>query len=232
MAPPHDFKKAEKHLYQPKTDPVIIDVPEMLFIAVDGVGDPNTSPEYEKAVQVLYGLSYTIKMSHKSGDAPQGYFDYVVPPLEGLWWGGSIDLETMTITDKSTFSWTMLIRQPEFVTDEVFAWAQEALAKKKRELDPSTARLWRYREGLCVQILHIGPYDTEPESIRKMNEFIAKEGFRADMPPARRHHEIYLSDPRKTAPEKLKTVVRHPIAKLGPTLPPLRLELPHFWEAM
>ncbi|HHT72220.1 MAG TPA: transcriptional regulator [Firmicutes bacterium] len=214
MAPPHDFKKAEKHLYQPKTDPVIIDVPEMLFIAVDGVGDPNTSPEYEKAVQVLYGLSYTIKMSHKSGDAPQGYFDYVVPPLEGLWWGGSIDLETMTITDKSTFSWTMLIRQPEFVTDEVFAWAQEALAKKKRELDPSTARLWRYREGLCVQVLHIGPYDTEPESIRKMNEFIAKEGFRADMSPARRHHEIYLSDPRKTAPEKLKTVVRHPIAKL------------------
>lgn len=214
MAPPHDFKKAEKHLYQPKTDPVIIDVPEMLFIAVDGVGDPNTSPEYEKAVQVLYGLSYTIKMSHKSGDAPQGYFDYVVPPLEGLWWGGSIDLETMTITDKSTFSWTMLIRQPEFVTDEVFAWAQEALAKKKRELDPSAARLWRYREGLCVQVLHIGPYDTEPESIRKMNEFIAKEGFRVDMSPARRHHEIYLSDPRKTAPEKLKTVVRHPIAKL------------------
>lgn len=214
MAPPVDLKKTDKHLYRPSTEPVIVDVPEIRFIAMDGEGDPNTSPAYQHAVEVLYGLSYTIKMSPKSGEAPQGYYEYVVPPLEGLWWGGAINLDTMEITDKATFTWTMLIRQPEFVTEEVFAWAQEALAKKKRNLDPSRARLWRFTEGLCVQILHVGPYDTEPESIRRMEEFAAREGYRTDMSDVRRHHEIYLSDPRKTAPEKLKTVIRHPIAKL------------------
>lgn len=213
MAPTFDFKKVEKHLYQPKREPEIVDVPEMLFIAVDGAGDPNTSPAYERAVQVLYGLSYTIKMSPKRGQAPPGYFDFVVPPLEGLWWGGEIDLERMAITDKSTFSWTMLLRQPEFVTPEVFAWAQEALAEKKPELDPFSARLWRYAEGLCVQALHVGPYDEEPETICRMHAYAAEQGYRMDMSETRRHHEIYLSDPRKTAPEKLKTVIRHPIAK-------------------
>ena len=213
MAAKFDFKKEYKELYQPKTEPSIVEVPEMLFIAVDGQGDPNTSPVYQEAVQVLYGLSYAIKMSPKSGNAPQGYFDYVVPPLEGLWWGGDINLDTMTITDKSTFSWTMMIRQPEFVTEEVFAWAKETLAKKKPELDPTKVRLMQFTEGLCVQVLHIGPYDAEPETVRRMDQYALEQGYKIDMSEGRRHHEIYLSDPRKTAPEKLKTVIRHPIAK-------------------
>lgn len=212
MSAPFDFKKEYKELYQPKTKPSIVDVPEMLFIAVDGSGDPNTSPEYQRAVETLYGLSYAIKMSPKSGHAIEGFFDYVVPPLEGLWWGGDIDLETMTITDKSKFSWRMMIRQPEFVTEEVFAWAQETLAKKKPELDPSIAKLWRFGEGLCVQVLHIGPYDEEPETVRQMDAWAKEQGYRIDILSTRHHHEIYLSDPRRTAPEKLKTVLRHPIA--------------------
>jgi hypothetical protein len=212
VSAPFDFKKEYKELYQPKTKPSIVDVPEMLFIAVDGSGDPNTSPEYQRAVETLYGLSYAIKMSPKSGHAIEGFFDYVVPPLEGLWWGGDIDLETMTITDKSKFSWRMMIRQPEFVTEEVFAWAQETLAKKKPELDPSIAKLWRFGEGLCVQVLHIGPYDEEPETVRQMDAWAKEQGYRIDISSTRHHHEIYLSDPRRTAPEKLKTVLRHPIA--------------------
>ena len=212
MSAPFDFKKEYKELYQPKTKPSIVDVPEMLFIAVDGSGDPNTSPEYQRAVETLYGLSYAIKMSPKSGHAIEGFFDYVVPPLEGLWWGGDIDLETMTITDKSKFSWRMMIRQPEFVTEEVFAWAQETLAKKKPELDPSIAKLWRFGEGLCVQVLHIGPYDEEPETVRQMDAWAKEQGYRIDISSTRHRHEIYLSDPRRTAPEKLKTVLRHPIA--------------------
>ena len=212
MSAKFDFKKEYKELYQPKTKPSIVDVPEMLFIAVDGEGDPNTSPEYQRAVQTLYGLSYAIKMSPRNGYTIEGFFDYVVPPLEGLWWGGDIDLETMTITDKSKFSWRMMIRQPEFVTEEVFAWAKETLAKKKPELDPSIAKLWRFTEGLCVQVLHIGPYDEEPETVRRMDAWAEGQGYKIDISSTRHHHEIYLSDPRRTAPEKLKTVLRHPIA--------------------
>lgn len=212
MSAKFDFKKEYKELYQPKTKPSIVDVPEMLFIAVDGEGDPNTSPEYQRAVQTLYGLSYAIKMSPRNGYTIEGFFDYVVPPLEGLWWGGDIDLETMTITDKSKFSWRMMIRQPEFVTEEVFAWAQETLAKKKPELDPSIAKLWRFTEGFCVQVLHIGPYDEEPETVRRMDAWAEGQGYKNDISSTRHHHEIYLSDPRRTAPEKLKTVLRHPIA--------------------
>ncbi len=167
---------------------------------------------YQRAVQTLYGLSYAIKMSPRNGYTIEGFFDYVVPPLEGLWWGGDIDLETMTITDKSKFSWRMMIRQPEFVTEEVFAWAQETLAKKKPELDPSIAKLWRFTEGLCVQVLHIGPYDEEPETVRRMDAWAEGQGYKIDISSTRHHHEIYLSDPRRTAPEKLKTVLRHPIA--------------------
>ena len=212
MAAKFDFKKEYKELYQPKTKPSIVDVPEMLFLAVDGQGDPNTSPVYKHAVEVLYGLSYTIKMSPRNGYEIPGYFDYVVPPLEGLWQGGGVDLETMTVTSKEELVWTMLIRQPTFVTDEVVDWAKEVLAKKKPALDPSCARLISFTEGLCVQILHVGPYDTEPESVRIMHEYAAEQGYRIDFSPERLHHEIYLSDPRKTAPEKLKTVLRHQIA--------------------
>ena len=190
MAAKFDFKKEYKELYQPKTTPAIVDVGEMLFIAVDSEGDPNTSPAYQEAVETLYGLSYTIKMSPRSGYTPEGFFDYVVPPLEGLWEGGNVDLEAMTITDKQGFSWTMMIRQPQFVTEEVFAWAQEALAKKKPGLDASQARLISFTEGLCVQILHIGPYDTEPQSVKRMHHFAAEQGYRIDFSPSRKHHEI------------------------------------------
>lgn len=213
MADKFDFKKEEKHLYQPKTTPNIVDVPEMLFIAVDGQGDPNTVPEYQGAVELLYGLSYTIKMSPKSGQAPAGYFDYVIPPLEGLWWGGDVDAESWVVTNKQSLFWTMLLRQPPFVTDEVLAWAKESLGKKKPGLDLTKARLISLTEGLCVQILHVGPYAAEPQSVQRMHAFAAEQGYRIDFSPQRLHHEIYLSDPRKTAPKKLKTVLRHPIAK-------------------
>ena len=209
---PVDYKKTERDLYQPKTTPSIIDVPEMTFIAVDGKGDPNTSEAYRIALEILYGLSYSIKMSKMGGSAPEGYFEYVVPPLEGLWWssdGGMVDY-----TDKGGFCWTSMIRQPEFVTQEVFKAAKETLAKKKPELNTSMARIMKLTEGLCVQVMHIGSYDDEPTTIAAMEQYAVDNGYAIDLSDNRRHHEIYLSDPRKTAPEKLKTVIRHPIFQL------------------
>ncbi len=209
---PIDFKKEYKDLYQPKTTPSIIDVPEMIFIAVDGKGDPNTSEDYKNALEALYGLSYAIKMSKMSGAQPEGYFEYVVPPLEGFW---TVDgeYEGCDITDKDKFYWTSLIRQPDFVTPEVFETAKISLARKKPDIDTSKARLIKVTEGLCVQAMHFGPYDTEPETIAAMDRYAAENGYVADFSDTRRHHEIYLADPRKTAPEKLKTVIRHPIKK-------------------
>ena len=208
-----DYKKAEKELYLPKK-PAIVDVPEMVFFAVDGRGDPNTSADYQEALELLYGLSFTVKMSKMSGETPEGYFDYVVPPLEGLWWTDEPGFNGRATGNKEDFRWTSLIRQPEFVTEEVFAWARQALAKKKPGLDVSKARYWRWTEGLCVHMLHVGPYDTEPATIDKLDNFIADQGYAADFSGDRRHHEIYLSDPRRTAPEKLRTVIRHPVRKL------------------
>lgn len=208
-----DFKKEYKDLYQPKTKPSIIEVPEMIFIAIDGNGDPNTSSEYKKALEILYGLSFTIKMSKMSGTQPEGYFEYVVPPLEGLWYVDDAKFDGTNITDKSRFCWTSMIRQPEFVTEKVFENARNALAKKKRELDLSKARLIKMTEGLCVQIMHKGSYDNEPESIAKMREFAEKSGYAEDISDTRFHHEIYLSDPRRCAPENLKTVIRHPVRR-------------------
>ncbi|AEC01795.1 GyrI-like domain-containing protein [Parasphaerochaeta coccoides] len=207
-----DYKKTQKDLYQPKLSPSIIDVPEMVFIMVDGYGDPNTSAEYQSAVEILYGLSYSIKMSKKNGDRPEGYFDYVVPPLEGLWWhrDGSVISD---IFDKAQFAWTSMIRQPEFVTSEVFDSLKGVLAKKKPELDLSLARLEKFTEGLCAQILHIGSYDDEPATMAMLERFIAQIGMQPDFTKKRRHHEVYLNDPRKTAPEKLKTVIRYPIRR-------------------
>jgi hypothetical protein len=207
-----DYKKTQKDLYQPRTIPSIIDVPEMVFIMIDGHGDPNTSTEYQSAVEILYGLSYSIKMSKKSGNQPEGFFDYVVPPLEGLWWhkdGGIIS----DISDKASFAWTSMIRQPEFVTGEAFEAAKATLGRKKPELDLSVARLERFTEGLCAQVLHIGSYDDEPATVALLEGFIASEGLQPNFTEKRRHHEIYLGDPRKTAPEKLKTVIRYPIAR-------------------
>jgi hypothetical protein len=205
-----DFKKEQKELYQPKTMPSIIDVPEMTFIAIDGTGDPNTSKEYTAAIEALYGLSYAIKMGNKS------ILEYVVPPLEGFWTVDDTSFKDggASITDKSKFEWTALIRQPDFVTREVFENAKATLAKKKPNLDMSKARLDRIYEGLCVQVMHIGSYDDEPLTIIAMDGYAVEQGYIVDINETRRHHEIYLNDPRKVAPDKLKTVIRHPIKKL------------------
>lgn len=203
-----DFKKTEKNLYLPSTTPSIIDVPQMTFITVDGKGDPNTSAEYTKAVELLYGLSYTIKMTSKD------IFEYVVLPLEGLWsvdddfrGGGAI------ISDKNKFIWTMMIRQPYFVTEEVFEAAKASLQKKKPNLDISKAQLRKITEGLCVQVMHIGSYDDEPKTIVVLDGFARQNGYVLDINKNRLHHEIYISDPRKVASDRLKTVLRHPIRK-------------------
>ena len=203
-----DYKKEYKDLYMPKRKPSIIDVPAMNFIMIDGMGEPSTG-EFQSSIGVLYSLAYTIKMSKMGDWQPEGYFDYVVPPLEGLWWtsGGAFDFAR---PDK--WLWTCMIRQPEFVTAEVFSWACNECRRKKPEVDVSIARFETFEEGLCVQKMHIGPYDSEPESIEQMQEFIAENGLIDETSSERKHHEIYLSDPRRTAPEKLKTVLRHPVA--------------------
>ncbi len=209
-----DYKKEYKDLYQPKTKPSIIDVPEMTFITVKGKGNPNTCDEYKEAIEILYGLSFSIKMSKMNGSQPDGYFEYVVPPLEGLWYVNDDKFDGLNITDKEKFCWTSMIRQPEFVTAEVFEKAKTTLKKKKPELDLSKAELVKMTEGLCVQIMHKGSYDDEPDSIRKLKEFAAENGYEEDFTENRFHHEIYFSDPRRCAPEKLKTVIRHPIKTL------------------
>lgn len=203
-----DYKKTQKELYLPKTAPSVIDVPRMTFITVDGEGDPNTSAEYTAAVELLYGLSYTIKMGSKS------ILEYVVPPLEGLW---SVDDDFRgggaSISDKGKFIWTMMIRQPDFVTEDILEVAKISLAKKKPNLDISKAKLETITEGLCVQVMHIGSYDDEPATVAALDGFAIENGYVLDINDIRRHHEIYISDPRKVAPEKLKTVIRHPIRK-------------------
>ncbi|HOV51219.1 MAG TPA: GyrI-like domain-containing protein [Candidatus Cryosericum sp.] len=208
MSVPIDYKKTERTLYQAGTNPSVVDVPQMLFIAVDGKGDPNTSTEYAAAIELLYGLSYGIKMSSKS------IMEYVVPPLEGFWnIGGDFRGEGAAIADKSTFVWTMVIRQPEFVTPQAFDAAKAALAKKNPRLDSSRARLEAFTEGRCVQVLHVGSYDDEPATVALLDRFAADQGYSIDISATRRHHEIYLSDPRKVAPEKLRTILRHPVRR-------------------
>ncbi len=205
-----DFKKEYKDLYMPKTEPSIVTVPEMKFIAVRGSGDPNTSAEYKQAMEILYGLSFTIKMSKMNGSRPDGYFEYVVPPLEGFWSVNDGIFDGLNITDKSKFHWISVIRQPDFVTVSVFEQARTE-AEKKKKTDMSKAEFITVSEGLCVQSMHIGSYDSEPSTILKMREFAEKNGYSEDLSDTRLHHEIYLSDPRRCAPERLKTVIRHPI---------------------
>lgn len=214
MAGAFDYKKEYKDLYLPKLKPTVIDVPEMIFIMVDGKGNPNTCEDYKTALEILYGLSYTIKMSKMSGTQPKGYFEYVVPPLEGLWWGEDGYFDGTNIIDKDKLCWTSMIRQPEFVTNEVFEESKNTLCKKKPHLDLSLARLESFTEGLCAQIMHIGAYDDEPATIKILEGVIKESEYKNDISRNRKHHEIYLGDPRKTAPEKLKTVIRHPIAKI------------------
>ena len=204
-----DYKKEYKEFYQPPKTPSIIDIPQMDYIAVRGKGDPNLPDgEYKSAIGLLYGIAYTIKMSYMGSHKIDGYFPYVVPPLEGLWWqegGAGIDYSR-----KENFHWISMIRLPEFVTEEEFNWAV-AEATEKKQTDFSKVEFFPYKEGLCVQCMHIGSYDKEPASLQLMNSFIQKEGYIPDQSGIRKHHEIYLSDPRRTKPERLRTVIRQPI---------------------
>ncbi|MDX9934448.1 MAG: GyrI-like domain-containing protein, partial [Sphaerochaetaceae bacterium] len=175
-------------------------------------GNPNTSDYYKEAVELLYGISYSIKMSKKK-EAPAGYFNYVVPPLEGLWWFENNFFDGSVMNRKDEFSWMMMIRQPDFVTSQVFEMAKKNLKRKKPEIDTSIVKLETFNEGLCAQVMHIGPYDDEPATVALLEAFIDSQGYRTLMSGMRQHHEIYLSDPRKSDLAKLKTVLRHPIEK-------------------
>jgi len=206
---PFDYKKEYKEFYMPPQNPTIVTVPPINYIAVRGEGDPNTEDgEYKQAIGLLYGIAYTIKMSKKSSRQIEGYFDYVVPPLEGFWWQEGVS--GIDYAHKEDFQWISVIRLPDFVTKDDFEWAvREATLKKK--LDFSNVEFLTYDEGLCVQCMHIGSYDDEPATVQLMHEYMEQQGYSLDVAENRFHHEIYLSDARKVAPEKLKTVIRHPI---------------------
>ena len=204
-----DFKKEYKEFYMPKNKPEIVTVPRANYIAVRGKGDPNDEGgEYKKAVAVLYAVAYTLKMSYKTSYKIEGFFRYVVPPLEGFWWQDGVD--GIDYSDKSTFNWISVIRLPDFVTKADFNWAVETAAQKKK-LDCSKAEFLTVEECLCVQIMHFGPFDNEPATVARMEEYLTRNGYVNDMANGRLHHEIYMSDARKVAPEKWKTVIRHPI---------------------
>lgn len=208
-----DYKKEYKEFYMPKNKPMIVDIPEMKFIAVRGKGDPNEEGgEYKAAIGLLYGIAFTIKMSKMGSHKIDGYFDYVVPPLEGFWW--QEDTVGVDYSRKEDFCWISMIRVPDFVTKEEFNWAIEEAGRKKQQ-DFSKVELMTIREGLCVQCMHIGSYDDEPATVAIMDQFIRKNGYVTDFSEDRRHHEIYLSDARRVLPERLKTVIRHPVKKTG-----------------
>ncbi len=208
---PFDFKKEYKEFYMPKGKPEIVTVPKMNYIAVRGKGNPNEEDgEYKRSIELLYGIAYTIKMSKKGDHKIEGYFDYVVPPLEGFWWQENLD--RIDYGHKENFQWISVIRLPDFVTKADFDWAIEEATRKKK-MDFSKVEFLEIEEGLCVQCMHSGSYDDEPATVAAMDEFIADNGYENDISDARRHHEIYLSDARKVAPDKLKTVIRHPIKK-------------------
>lgn len=210
---PYDFKKAQKALYSSKAIPEILEVPPINYIAVRGHGDPNKNDgAYQNAIQILYAVSYTLKMSHKGSHQIDGFFEYVVPPLEGFWQQNGIS--GVELEKKDHFSWIAMIRLPDFVSHSDFRWAAGE-ATRKKQLDCSPAEFLTVEEGLCVQALHTGPFDSEPETIALLDAFLLKNGYQNDFSETRLHHEIYLSDPRKTSPEKWKTVIRHPIRKVG-----------------
>lgn len=234
----YDFKEEFKDLYAPKAKPGLVEVPAMTFAAVTGSGDPNEEGgAYKQALELLYPFSYAVKMSKMGGWQPEGYFDFVVPPLEGLWWNESYAFDGTGVSDKGALSWVSLIRQPDFVTPEAFEHACSLVISKKPELataiERGDLRLIRFSEGTCAQIMHKGSYDDEPATIAKLADFVGAQGLSLDIgsaggsspqevldmldrdravPPIRLHHEIYLGDPRRTKPESLKTVIRHPVA--------------------
>ena len=206
-----DFKKEYKEFYLAKNKPQIVTVPPMNYIAVRGTGDPNEERgAYKTAIAVLYAVSYTIKMSKLGDHRIDGYYDFVVPPLEGFWWQDGV--QGVDYTNKASFHWISVIRLPDFVTQEDFDWAV-AEATRKKKLDCSIAEFMTIDEGKCVQIMHIGPYDDEPATVAVMDQYLGANGYENDFSLTRMHHEIYLSDARKIAPEKWKTVIRHPVKK-------------------
>ena len=224
-----DFKKEYRQYYMPKNRPEIVNVPKANYIAVRGKGNPNIPDgEYQQAIGVLYAVAYTLKMSYKTDYKIEGFFEYVVPPLEGFWWQGEQcsgddeertnqacrmeNIEGIDYGNKDAFNWISVIRLPDFVTKKDFEWAVEAATQKKK-LDCSKAEFLTIDEGLCVQMMHIGPFDDEPASVAIMDAFLKENGYENDINEKRRHHEIYMSDARKVAPEKWKTVIRHPVKR-------------------
>jgi hypothetical protein len=207
-----DFKKEYKEFYMPKKTPEIVDVPVANYIAVRGKGDPNQEGgAYQQAIGILYAVAYTIKMSYKGPYKIEGFFEYVVPPLEGFWWQDNV--KGVDYSNKDSFNWISVIRLPDFVTKKDFDWAVDEASRKKK-LDCSAAEYLTVDEGLCVQIMHIGPFDDEPASVALMDEYLNENGYMNDITDTRLHHEIYLSDTRKVAPANWKTVIRHPIKKV------------------
>lgn len=206
-----DFKKELKEFYMAKNKPEIIKVPKSNYLAVRGKGDPNEEGgAYQQAIGVLYAVAYTLKMSYKTEHKIEGFFEYVVPPLEGFWWQDHV--EGVDYSNKSAFNWISAIRLPDFVTRTDFEWAVETAAKKKK-LDCSSVEFMTIDEGLCVQIMHTGPFDEEPSTVALMDAFLEQNGYWNDFSEARLHHEIYITDARRVPPEKWKTVIRHPIKK-------------------
>ena len=206
-----DYKKEYREFYQPGKKPDLITVPKMNYIAVRGKGDPNREDgDYKSALSLLYGIAFTIKMSKRGAHPIEGYFDYVVPPLEGFWHQDGID--GIDYSRKEDFQWISVIRLPDFVSEEDFAWARKEASRKKQQ-DFSKAKFLTIEEGLCVQCMHVGSYDEEPETTALMDAYIESLGYENDFGEARLHHEIYLSDPRRVSKEKLRTVIRHPIRK-------------------
>lgn len=206
-----DFKKEYKEFYLPKSKPEIVQVPAANYIAVRGTGDPNEeNGAYQQAISVLYAVAYTLKMSYKTDYRMEGFFEYVVPPLEGFWWQDG--QSGVDYANKAAFHWISVIRLPDFVTPVDLEWAKQTAAKKKK-LDCTAAEFLTVEEGLCVQMMHLGSFDDEPASVAQMDAYIAQQGYENDLNDTRLHHEIYLSDARKVEPEKWKTVIRHPIKK-------------------
>lgn len=209
---PFDFKKEYKEFYLPPKTPALVDVPPMRYIAVRGQGDPNREDgEYKRSIGLLYAIAYTVKMSEKAGHRIDGYFSYVVPPLEGFWW--QEETATIDYSRKDDFRFVSVLRLPDFVTREVFDWAIDEATHKKK-IDFSDVEFFEHTEGLCVQCMHVGCYDAEPKTLASMHVYAASIGYAPDITDTRRHHEIYLSDPRRCAPEACKTVIRIPVRKI------------------
>lgn len=208
---PFDFKKEYKELYLPKNKPQIVNVPKANYIAIRGQGNPNEEGgAYQRAIGILYAVAYTLKMSYKTDYKIDGFYEYVVPPLEGFWWQDGI--HGVDYSKKDEFNWISIIRLPDFITRENFDWAVKAASEKKK-IDCSKAEFLTIEEGLCVQIMHIGSFDDEPATVTLMDKYLEENGYEKDFSDTRLHHEIYLSDPRKSTPDKQKTVIRHPVKK-------------------